>query len=133
MNRNKKILAGAAMFGALAVAAGGGAFTAGNTVADSTVGFGSANVTGADVVGTSYTVVGTTVTAIVFALDPAQTPAVPDGTAAEINLTDPALAVPFAAAWNACAAVDGTAHTITCTIASVAIASIDHVSLVVHS
>jgi hypothetical protein len=60
MNRNKKILAGAAVFGALAVAAGAGAFTATSSIDENTqlVGGVSQTISGVTVTSVLYTVNG---------------------------------------------------------------------------
>jgi hypothetical protein len=54
MTRNMKILAAAAAFGALAVAGGGSAFTADNTVPVKSLGYGTAAVSGAAVSDIAY-------------------------------------------------------------------------------
>jgi hypothetical protein len=126
MTRNRKILVAAVAFGALAVAAGGSAFTASNTVPATTLGQGSGNVTGAVATSINYTldaVDQSTVVGVHFVVS-----AIPLFSVAQLKVTVSGTD----SAWQSCTTTD-TTH-IDCDITSLApvVANIGKTTLLVH-
>jgi hypothetical protein len=127
MTRNRKILVAAVAFGALAVAAGGSAFTASNTVPTTALGQGHATVSGANVTAMNYTLSADklSVDEVVFTVDP-----IPSFATAEVKLSSGAAST----GWVACA-VNGAGDTITCdthAASNILVAGIDDTALLVH-
>jgi hypothetical protein len=130
MNRNKKILATAAVFGAMAVAAGAGAFTATSGIDD-----------GAQFVGqTSQTISGVNVTAVSYAIGTGdKTTGVTFSVTEALEATNDVLTVGVGSGGGAlvtadsCTPPDGTTHTFTCLwdLTTTAVANVTKLSIVV--
>jgi hypothetical protein len=130
MTRNRKILVAAVAFGALAVAAGGSAFTASNTVPASTLGNGASVVTGATVSSMSYTLTADklNVSSVHFTVGALQA-----GAVAEIKITG---ANSLDTGWKPCV-IDGPRTGIDCDTSAFlptapVVADVNNTALTVH-
>jgi hypothetical protein len=127
MTRNKKVLAAAAAFAALAVSAGGSAFTASNTVPAHVLGAGTATVSGAVVVSTNYDLDSTnqsTVQAVHFVVA-----ALPTSTVAQVKITG---ANGLDTGWLSCTTTNATHIDCDTSADDPVVADINSVQLLVH-
>jgi len=126
LTRNSKIVLAVAAFGAIAVAAGGSAFTASNTVAPSVLGNGNAAVSGATVTALNYTLSAdkATVNAVNFVVN-----AIPTFAIAEVKITGNNS---LDTGWLSCVTTNATHIDCDVSGASVTAADVTNTALNVH-
>jgi len=125
MTRNRKIFAAVLAFGALAVAAGGSAFTASNDVPASVLGTGTNTVTGATVTALNYTLNGAkdTVLSVDFTVDP-----IPTFALAQVKVTKSV----GNTGWLDCSVASATSITCDTTGSALLVADVTGTTLLVH-